>query len=172
MSQASTTHMGRHMLTACWLVALALLTLLFGRWEDAQINPNQQPRSDSTATETRVTLAANRQHHYLAKGTINGREVTFLLDTGATHVSVPAHLAKTLRLERGSPMTSTTANGQVTVYATRIGALRLGDIQLFDLRGSINPGMTEDEILLGMSALKQVEWHQKGDQLTLIQHHP
>lgn len=171
MDTPKTARMGRHMLTAGWIAALALLTLVFGRWEGTQINPNQNPDSITGAAQTRVVLEANRQHHYVATGTINGITVTFLLDTGATHVSVPAHLADRLQLERGRPMTSQTANGQITVYATRIDTLSLGGIQLRDLRGALNPGMTGDEILLGMSALKQVEWHRKGSQLTLIQHH-
>lgn len=167
----STRPMGKTMLVVAWLAALGLLTLVFGRWEDRQLNPNQAPDSLKTGTATQVTLNANRFHHYVSAGQINGKPVTFLLDTGATTVSVPAHLATALGLQRGQPLQSSTANGTVTVYATRIHSLQLGDIQLENLRGTINPGMQEDEILLGMSALRQIEWHQKGDQLTLIQHH-
>lgn len=167
----STRPLGKTMLMLAWLAVLGLLTLVFGRWEDQQSNPNQVPDSRSMGDATRVTLTANRYHHYVATGQINGRPVTFLLDTGATTVSVPAHLAAGLGLQGGQPLQSSTANGTVTVYATRIDSLQLGDIHLQDLRGTINPGMQEDEILLGMSALRQIEWHQKGNQLTLIQHH-
>ncbi|MDN3638993.1 TIGR02281 family clan AA aspartic protease [Simiduia curdlanivorans] len=159
------------MLTLVWICALGLLTLIFGRWEDNQVNPNQSPNSQRLGSTTEVTLTANRQHHYLANGQINNQPVTFLLDTGATHVSVPAHLAQKLGLARGQAMTSTTANGKVTVYSTQINRLDLGAITLHNLKGSINPGMKDDEILLGMSALKQLEIRQLGDQLTLIQHH-
>ncbi|WP_390593925.1 TIGR02281 family clan AA aspartic protease [Simiduia litorea] len=168
---ASTDKIGRGMLTLVWIFALGLLTLIFGRWEDHQVNPNQSPSSQRLGTTTEVLLTANRQHHYLANGQINNQPVTFLLDTGATHVSVPAHLAQKLGLERGQAMTSTTANGKVTVYSTRISRLDLGAIQLYNLQGSINPGMKDDEVLLGMSALKQLEIRQLGDTLTLIQHH-
>ncbi len=171
MPHSSTAPMGRTMLTLCWVVALGLLTLIFGRWESLQINPNQDPNSQRSLTSTQVILQANRQHHYIANGSINGQSVVFLLDTGATHVSVPAHLAAALGLQRGSPMTSQTANGNITVYATNIAQLSLGDITLENLRGALNPGMTGNEVLLGMSALKQLEIRQKGDTLTLIQHH-
>lgn len=163
--------MGRNMLTIAWVCALALLTFIFGAWEDHQTNPNGDPDSKVRGQQTTVVLSANRQHHYIANGTINGLGVTFLLDTGATTVSVPAKLANKLKLERGPAMESMTANGTVTVYATRIAKLTLGDITLRNIQGSINPGMTSDEILLGMSALKQVEMRQKGDRLTLIQSH-
>lgn len=157
------------MLTLGWIGALALLTTIFSRWENHQINPNTAPDSLITGQTTQVTLTANRQHHYLADGTINQQPVTFLLDTGATTVSVPAHMARKLGLKRGTPMTSSTANGDVTVHATMISQIKLGDIEFHNVRGSINPGMKDDAILLGMSALKQVEWRQKADQLTLIQ---
>jgi len=62
-----------------------------------------------------------------------------------------------------------TANGQVQVRATRINTLQLGPITLYNLEASINPGMDGNEILLGMSALKQIEFSQKGKFLTLRQ---
>lgn len=161
---------GKVMLYVTWLSVLGLLTLWFGRWEAQEYNPNNLPDSQRTHQGAQVTLKANRWHHYVSSGTINGHPVTFLLDTGATAVSVPAHLAAKLGLKKGVPMQSQTANGTVQVWSTRIDSLSLGSINLEDLRGSINPGMEGDEILLGMSALKQVEMRQKGDTLTLIQH--
>jgi len=47
--------------------------------------------------------------------------------------------------------------------------LQIGDIVLDNVKASIIPTMQGEEILLGMSALKQVEFRQKGDFLTLIQ---
>ena len=160
---------GKIMLILGWVTVLGVLTLIFARWERHQYNPNTTPESAGEHSQVVVTLQANRWHHYVASGLINGQPVTFLLDTGATAVSVPAHLAGRLGLERGVPMMSQTANGTVQVWSTRIDQLQLGDITLYNIRGSINPGMQQDEILLGMSALKQVEWRQKGDTLTLIQ---
>jgi aspartyl protease family protein len=63
-----------------------------------------------------------------------------------------------------------TANGPITVFETRISELSIGDITLFNVRASINPAMPPPQILLGMSALKQIEFVQRGDSLTLIQH--
>ncbi len=62
-----------------------------------------------------------------------------------------------------------TANGLVNIYTTRINELRLGSITLEDVRASINPAMHESMVLLGMSALRQIEFVQQGTQLTLIQ---
>ena len=51
----------------------------------------------------------------------------------------------------------------------RIVRLRQGDIALRDVRASITPGLLMDEVLLGMSFLKHIEFTQRGDTLILRQ---
>ena len=112
-----------------------------------------------------MRLASSRQGHYLLNGQINGQGVTFLLDTGATQVAVPEALAARLALERGAPITLSTANGRATGWRTRLDQLQLGDIRL----SGVAPGMDGDEVLLGMSALKQLEFTQRDGTLVLRQ---
>lgn len=158
------------MILAGWIVALILLTYAFSQWLDKRYNPNDRPLSMSNNGINQVVLERNFQHHYIASGTINGAPVTFLVDTGATTVSVPAHLAEKLRLTPGAPQMANTANGVVETRATRIDELRLGSITLRDVRASLNPGMRGEEILLGMSALKNIEFSHRDGVLTLKQY--
>lgn len=161
-------HLGRGMLIAGWVLLLALLTLLFNDWFEEQRNPNQDVMSRITVDSSReVVLKRNRQGHYLATGRINGEEVEFLLDTGASDVSIPATVAARTGLKRGHPVNYQTANGTITAYQTRIPLLELGDIALHDVRASINPHMKDDTILLGMTFLKHLEFTQKGNTLIL-----
>ena len=157
------------MFLACAL-GLGLLTLFFSSVEDRQRNPNQQPQSLSGRGIHQVELARNRAGHYLVTGTINRQPAEFLLDTGATDVVIPASLAGALKVSRGRPLRAMTANGPITVYETRLEELSIGAITLHDVRASINPAMQASEILLGMSALKQIEFVQRGDSLTLTQY--
>jgi aspartyl protease family protein len=151
-----------------WIIALALLMFLFQDVLDKQYNPNTQPEVRLSADgQAEVILAQNKQGHYLTRGTINGSAVTFLLDTGATQVSIPAHIAEQLNLETKGNYRVQTANGSVTVYKTEIGQLSLGNIFLYNVAAHINPAMKSDQILLGMSALKQVDFYQTGKQLIL-----
>jgi aspartyl protease family protein len=60
-----------------------------------------------------------------------------------------------------------TANGSITVYPTKLQQLSIGNIYLYDVSAHINPSMQSDQILLGMSALKRVEFSQIGKQLIL-----
>jgi aspartyl protease family protein len=167
-----TRKIGRQMLFLGWAVGLALLVMAFGSWEENQYNPNRELQSQTTGNMREVTLAGNRFHHYLATGHINGQKVTFLLDTGATDVVVPASLAADLGLSPGSRGYAQTANGIVEIRRTSIDELALGPIRFENVAASINPGMNGDEILLGMSALRQVELIQKQNQLTLRQYTP
>ena len=112
-------------------------------------------------------LRRNRSGHYFSPGLINGQPVRFLLDTGATHTSVPAHLAQGLGLRPGAPSTVSTANGTVTVRATRIDALDIGPFRFAGAPAHLNPGMRDDDVLLGMSVLKHLEFTQRGDVLVI-----
>ena len=74
-----------------------------------------------------------------------------------------------IALNRGGPNLISWANGRATGHRTRLDRLRLGDIELRDVAALIAPGMDGDEVLLGMSALKQLEFNQKGGTLVLRQ---
>ncbi|MEX2366252.1 MAG: TIGR02281 family clan AA aspartic protease [Pseudohongiellaceae bacterium] len=160
---------GTGMIAVAFIIGIAMLTMFFGGVEQRQRNPNQSPESRVFNEIIEVNLSRNRQGHYIVTGTINNRPVEFLLDTGATDVVVPEAIATSLGLERGRPGRAMTANGYVTVYRTVINRLSIGDIVLHNVRASINPAMPPPAILLGMSALTQIEFVQQGDSLTLRQ---
>jgi len=164
----ATNKMGKTFVWIAWIVAIVLLVYGFQNMLDEQWNPNSDPQSYiAQGGETEVHLQQNRQGHYLVQGKINTHEVTFLLDTGATQVSIPLHIAKTLQLPEFGKYSVETANGSVVVTQTKIKQLSIGNIILADVAAHINPGMQSSEILLGMSALKRVEFSQRGKQLTL-----
>ncbi|WP_242698820.1 TIGR02281 family clan AA aspartic protease [Alteromonas sp. 5E99-2] len=155
------------MALCAWISALGLCVWAFSGLLEKQTNPNQYVQSSVSGQQVEVRLKRNRQGHYVAKGKINGETVTFLVDTGATNVSIPAHLANKLSVSPQGYGISSTANGDVEIAFTTINTLQLGDIQLNQVSASINPGMQDDKILLGMSVLSQLEFTQKQDWLIL-----
>lgn len=162
--------LGTVMMMLAWIAGLALAAQWFAGLEERRRNPNQAPLSMHAGTAIEVRLERNRHGHYLADGEINGRRVTFLLDTGATFVAVPAEVAERLGLQRGRPLMVNTANGLTESWSTRIDTLQLGEIRLHDVSAGIVPGILGDDVLLGMSALKQLEFTQRGNELILRQH--
>lgn len=154
---------------AFWVVLLAAAAYLFGNWDSHKTNPNQQLISHTRGTATEIELQANRQGHYLARGTINNQSVTFILDTGATTVTVSESIAQKAGLTRGLPSFARTAAGTVNVWNTTIEELRLGDITFKNVPGTINPAMDPDMVLLGMSVLGQLNFSQQSGVMTLSQ---
>lgn len=164
----STNKIGKVFVWLAWIMAIVLLMFFFEDELDKQYNPNNQPQvSLNSSGQAEVILKQNRQGHYVTKGSINETSVTFLLDTGATQVSIPAHIADKLQLDSYGSYPVQTANGRVTVYKTKIDQLSIGNIFLYNVAAHINPAMKNDEILLGMSALKQLDFQQTGKQLIL-----
>ena len=161
---------GKGMLIVSFSLGLMALTIFFNGVLQSQSNPNSEPEFSETDNGIKeVVLQRNRQGHYVANGTINGVPVTFLLDTGATDVAIPAAIARKAGLNQGYISQAATANGIIQVYSTILDELQLGNIRLHDIKASITPSMGGETILLGMSALKQIEFTQRGSNLTLRQ---
>lgn len=155
------------------LLILGAMYLGFDRWLDDQHNPNRDVMGmiiDGGAHE--VILKQNRAGHYVATGKINGQSVTFFIDTGASDISVPAHIARRIGLKQGKATTYQTANGSAINYATTLNSVALGNIELRDLDASINPNVRNDDILLGMSFLGRLDFRQRGKKLILRQLRP
>jgi len=169
MTEEDTTNkMGRYFVWLAWIVALGLLVLFFQEALENQWNPNTSPnnyQADNGLNE--VHLKRNKHGHYITVGKINQQSVIFLLDTGATDVSIPQHIAENLNLPRYNSYQVATANGNTQVYRSTIQELNIGDIALYNVEANINPSFKSNEILLGMSALKQLELHQSGRTLIL-----
>ena len=167
--QSPGQRIGRVFMVLAWCAGLFLATRFFGQWEARQQNPNVVVSSEQGEGFIEVKLVGNVQGHFVASGQINGQPVNFMLDTGATDVSIPADLAKRLKLEEGFGVTLSTANGLSQGYRTRIERLQLGDIVLHDVRALVAPGLQGDQVLLGMSALNKLEFTQRGGTMLLRQ---
>ncbi len=118
-----------------------------------------------------VTLNADSAGHYISTGSINGGTVKFLVDTGATMVSLGASDAKRLGIdyEKGQRGTSNTANGIAMVYRVKLDAVKVGNIALTNVDGVVHESSDMPFVLLGMSFLGRLEIRQDGQQMTLLQ---
>lgn len=158
---------GWMMIVAGWAAMLVIATMLFGGALDRQQNPNNAAVLAGQGGDDEVLLLANAQGHYFAEGTMNGANVLFLLDTGATEIAVPSAVADRIGLTPGNKALVNTANGIAEVHQTTIGNITIGNIAINDLRGAILPQMEGDAVLLGMNALGRLNLSQRGGELRL-----
>jgi len=116
-----------------------------------------------------VVLTRGASGHYMHKGLINDEEVVFIIDTGASDISIPGHIAERLDLDVGEKIYFQTANGVATGFNTVLDTVSMGDISLDNVRASINPNVNVNYILLGMSFLQEVNFNQENGRLTISQ---
>jgi aspartyl protease family protein len=116
-----------------------------------------------------VTLAPDGRGHFSAEGAINDTRVRFLVDTGATFVTLPAAEAARLGIEaeKGRPAVSQTANGNVLVRRVTLDRVKVGDIALYNVDAVVQDGPGLDMTLLGMSFLNRTEMRADGANLVL-----
>ena len=125
--------------------------------------------SGSRARTLELVLFPSPTGNFYADGTINGQDVIFMVDTGASYVSVPERFRSRLKLSRGQYFQMHTASDVVGNYTTQIDALSIGPIHLQGVKGNLNPRSPDDFVLLGMSALRNLELTHANGRLILRQ---
>jgi len=124
--------------------------------------------SDSPGRQS-VTLAADPSGHFITEGSINGVPMRFLVDTGASSISIPASDAQRLGIDykKGDRGMAQTAGGPVPVYRVKFDTVKLGSIELAGVDGIvIEQGLPV--ALLGMTFLNRVEMKREGQTMVLI----
>ncbi len=163
MQQATRSLFG---VAAVFVALIVIAGWAFGVLIDARDQPNRGIEPGAEGPQ-RVELERNPAGQYLVPGRINGTEVTFLVDTGATHVAVPAEIAEQAGLERGVEVPVETAGGRTTAWRTTLERVEIGGIRAHGVDGSINPAMPGDYVLLGMTFLRRIEFSLRDDRLIL-----
>lgn len=127
-------------------------------------------RTETVRTDrATTTLIADRSGHFITLGTINGASVRFMVDTGATLVSMSVNDARRAGVNylAGTRGYSQTANGVTPVFKVMLDSVKLGDITLTNVDGLVHESSALPLVLLGMSFLGQLDMRHNGDSLTL-----
>ncbi|MBK7648947.1 MAG: TIGR02281 family clan AA aspartic protease [Betaproteobacteria bacterium] len=116
----------------------------------------------------KIMMTADAQGHFYTTGTINGTSVRFLVDTGASMISLGATDARRIGLDfnRGQKALTNTANGQAVVSKTQLDTVRIGDVTLHNIDALIHQS-DMPMALLGMSFLNRMEMQREGSTMTL-----
>ena len=116
----------------------------------------------------KAVLTADAGGHFLTTGSINGTSVKFMVDTGATKVSLGASDARRIGIDssKGQQGFANTANGTASVSLVKLDTVRVGEIVLNNVDALVH----EQDMpfaLLGMSFLNRMEMQRDGQTMTL-----
>lgn len=120
------------------------------------------------AGDTAIVLPMGQGGHFSATGTINGKSVNFMVDTGATSIAMSQAEANRIGLDwkRGRPGMTQTANGPVPVYAVNLTSVRVGGVEIANVAAVVLPNEMP-VVLLGNSFLNRFTMRRDSDVMRL-----
>lgn len=128
----------------------------------------QNAIGEASSGNAPVVLTSDGQGHFQTTGAINGVSIRFLVDTGATSISLGASDARRLGLDlsKAEKGVSQTANGKTVVHRIKLNSVKVGDIVIHNVDGVVH-SQDMPFALLGMSFLNRTDMRREGDTLTL-----
>lgn len=129
------------------------------------------PRQDTTSYRT-VKLEAGRGGHFQVDARVDGRNIDFVVDTGASKIVLRESSAARLGIfPRPSEYTgrSQTANGEARYAPVRLNRVDVNGITVYDVEAAVMPDSALGVNLLGMTFLSRVKWSHDHGRLVLEQ---
>ena len=152
-------------------VAIFGLVFIIVAFRSEFANIGQRLRAEATGSEIvageTVRIPMSDDGHFWVTARVNGQDVRFMVDSGASVTTV----SRTIAQAAGIPITFrrvmvSTANGRAWVTKSHAEALQIGPIERFDFAIDVNE--TDDMNLLGMNFLSSLEsWRVEGRFLVL-----
>jgi aspartyl protease family protein len=145
---------------AFWLVVMGVVYFFMDRY--------LQPKPVTVSASGELVIPRARDGHFYAPGLVNGHPVKFLVDTGASLVSVSEDFARQAGLGPGESAVFTTANGQrpgriVTGVPVEVGTVSVSAVRV----GVGLTGFDSRDALLGQSFLSRFEILLQQDRMVL-----
>jgi len=127
-------------------------------------------RSGVTGSVPVVTIQPDGRGQYRSTGAVNGASMLFIIDTGATFVSLGRSDALKAGVDytKGEPVLMQTANGVARAWRISLDTVRVGDVTLRNVEGVVH-AKDMPIALLGMSFLNRMEMRRDGSSLLLKQ---
>lgn len=130
--------------------------------------PARLAGTSAAAGSSVIVLPAGSGGHFTSAGTINGRPVQFMVDTGATLVSLSQTDAERIGLDfrSGQRGITQTANGPVPVHLVMLSAVRVGEVEVANVQAVVMPAQMP-YVLLGNSFLSRFQMRRDNDVMHL-----
>lgn len=106
---------------------------------------------------------------YFVDGSINGQKTRFLVDTGATFVTLSGKKANQLNIDfrKGVPNTVQTAAAMVQAWVVKLDSVSVGGIRVRNVDATVIAGAQPSDVLLGNSFLEHTQMQKAGAVLEL-----
>jgi len=106
---------------------------------------------------------------YFVDGAINGQRTRFLVDTGASYVTLSGSKARQLKIDfrKGIPNEVQTAAAVVPAWVVKLDSVSIGGIRVSNVNATVIAGDQPFEVLLGNSFLKHTLMQKAGTVLEL-----
>jgi len=124
--------------------------------------------AESTQNQS-VSLYADSSGHFFGNATVNGANLRYVVDTGATTVALNSADAKRANIDylKGEKSVASTASGNVVAYRVTLNTLKIGSIVLSNVEAAVIEGGFPEVVLLGMSALNRIDMKRDNTTMTL-----
>lgn len=127
-----------------------------------------KPKPLVVTLEGEVRIPRARDGHFYAPGTVHGQPVRFLIDTGASTVTVSAEFAASAGLTGGEPTVFHTANGPINGRVLRGIPVTMGPVSVSGVTVGVGlVGLPTGDGLLGQSFLSKFRIEMTRDELVL-----
>ena len=143
-----------------WCVVMGLLYLLMTHY--------LKPTQTQVLANGDLVIERARDGHFYAMGTVNGRAAKFMVDTGASVVSVSEEFARQAGIVGGTPTTFHTANGPRAGRLVQGVTVGMGPVSVSNVRVGVGlVGGDDSDALLGQSFLSQFDIRINNKQMVL-----
>jgi aspartyl protease family protein len=126
--------------------------------------------SEPEELETTLALSRSPNGAFFVKGCINGKSTAFLVDTGATYVSMNSKEARRLgvKYKNGKKIEMSTAAKKIPAYLVTLDSVRIEGIIVKNVTAAVLPGEFPEVILLGSTFLKNTNIQQTEQRLIIM----
>lgn len=115
---------------------------------------------EASSGSRRVSLRSDRSGHFRTEARVDGRDLDFLVDTGATVIALTQKDAERIGIRPFlSDYTTSvnTANGPAKAARARIGRIDIGGVVVRDVDALVMPEGALQQNLLGMAYLSKLK---------------
>lgn len=151
---------GHVSILAFWFAVMGVVYLAMDHY--------RKPQAAVVTAQGELRVHRHRDGHFYVEGAVNGKPLTFLIDTGASSVVVSEEFARSAGLQDGQPATFNTANGKLQGRLVRGVPVSAGPFSVSAATVGVGlVGSRSDHGLLGQSFLSRFDMSISKKELVL-----